>query len=106
MYILFFFCQKTAYGLRIRDWSSDGCPSDRAADQHLAVIAPAGAEGLPATVGAVVYKGTDTTYRLALADGTPFLVRAQNNAGARLDLAAGAAVTVQIAPAAIQRPAD
>ncbi|HEY9536946.1 MAG TPA: TOBE domain-containing protein, partial [Kiloniellaceae bacterium] len=70
------------------------------------VIAPAGAEGLPATVGAVVYKGTDTTYHLALADGTPFLVRAQNNAGARLDLAAGAAVTVQIAPAAIQRLAD
>jgi len=71
-----------------------------------AVIAPAAAEGLPATVGAVVYKGTDTTYHLALADGTPFLVRAQNSAGARLDLASGAAVKVQIAPAAIQCLAD
>jgi spermidine/putrescine transport system ATP-binding protein len=54
----------------------------------------------------VVYLGTDTTYHLTLADGTPFVVRAQNSAGARLDLASGAAVTVQIAPAAIQRLAD
>jgi spermidine/putrescine transport system ATP-binding protein len=71
-----------------------------------AVIAPAGAEGLPARVGAVVYMGTDTTYHLTLTDGTPFIVRSQNNEGARLDLASGAEVKVQIAPAAVQRLAD
>jgi len=71
-----------------------------------AVLAPAGAEGLPAKVGAVVYMGTDTTYHLTLADGTPFTVRTQNSEGARLDLASGADVKVQIAPAAIQRLAD
>src|SRR3546814_1399096 len=31
----FFFKQKTAYEMRISDWSSDGCPSDL----HLAMIA-------------------------------------------------------------------
>jgi spermidine/putrescine transport system ATP-binding protein len=71
-----------------------------------AVIAPATAEGLSAKVGAVVYMGTDTTYHLTLSDGTPFVVRSQNSEGARLDLASGSEVTVQIAPAALQRLAD
>ncbi|MEQ8356438.1 MAG: ABC transporter ATP-binding protein [Kiloniellaceae bacterium] len=71
-----------------------------------AIIVPASAEGLPATVGAVVYLGTDTTYHLTLDDGTPFIVRSQNHEGARLDLTNGEAVKVQIAPAAIQRLAD
>ncbi|MEO3429086.1 ABC transporter ATP-binding protein [Pelagibius sp. CAU 1746] len=71
-----------------------------------AEIVPPQGEGLPATVGAVVYMGTDTTYHLTLADGTPFTVRSQNHEGARLDLASGAAVKVRIAPAAIQRLAD
>jgi len=71
-----------------------------------AVLAPAAAEGLPAKVGAVVYMGTDTTYHLTLADGTPFVVRSQNSEGARLELASGAEVKVQIAPAAVQRLAD
>src|SRR3546814_5038367 len=31
---VFFFKQKTAYELRISDWSSDVCSSDLAADQH------------------------------------------------------------------------
>jgi spermidine/putrescine transport system ATP-binding protein len=70
------------------------------------VLAPADAEGLPARVGAVVYMGTDTTYHLTLADGTPFVVRSQNNEGARLELSRGAEVKVQIAPAALQRLAD
>ncbi|HMA15259.1 MAG TPA: TOBE domain-containing protein, partial [Kiloniellaceae bacterium] len=91
----------------------DGQPAGRSGEAvtlavrpERAIIAPAAAEGLPATVGAVVYMGTDTTYHLTLADGTPFVVRAQNSGGARLDLAAGAAVTVQVAPAAVQCLAD
>src|SRR3546814_2532807 len=32
MVVLFFFKQKTAYEMRISDWSSDGCSSDRRAD--------------------------------------------------------------------------
>ena len=65
-----------------------------------AEIVPDSSEGLPATVGAVVYMGTDTTYHLTLDDGTPFVVRSQNHEGARLDLASGAAVKLRIAPAA------
>ncbi|GAB4393797.1 MAG: ABC transporter ATP-binding protein [Kiloniellaceae bacterium] len=71
-----------------------------------AEIVPPEAEGLPATVGAVVYMGTDTTYHLTLDDGTPFVVRSQNHEGARFDLASGAAVKIRIAPSAIQRLAD
>src|SRR3546814_596174 len=32
--LFFFFKQKTAYEMRISDWSSDVCSSDLAADQH------------------------------------------------------------------------
>ncbi len=71
-----------------------------------AEIVSADAEGLPATVGAVVYMGTDTTYHLTLQDGSPFVVRSQNHEGARLDLASGATVKLRIAPAALQRLAD
>src|SRR3546814_10595733 len=31
-FLFFFFKQKTAYGLRMSDWSSDGCSSDLARD--------------------------------------------------------------------------
>src|SRR3546814_9819636 len=34
-YLFFFFKQKTAYEMRISDWSSDVCSSDLLADQHL-----------------------------------------------------------------------
>src|SRR3546814_13009071 len=45
MIIFFFFKQKTGYEMRIRDWSSDVCSSDLAADlaacmQHRGVFAP------------------------------------------------------------------
>ncbi|MGD1877447.1 MAG: ABC transporter ATP-binding protein [Kiloniellaceae bacterium] len=90
--------------------STDGEAVTLAVRPERAIIVPAGGAssegGLPAKVGAVVYMGTDTTYHLTLADGTPFVVRSQNSEGARLDLANGADVTVQIAPAALQRLAD
>src|SRR3546814_14915095 len=35
----FFFKQKTAYELRISDWSSDACSSDLALDRDLVIIA-------------------------------------------------------------------
>src|SRR3546814_8092000 len=34
----FFFKQKTAYEMRISDWSSDVCSSDLIADQHRTII--------------------------------------------------------------------
>src|SRR3546814_5645455 len=40
MYVLFFFKQKTAYEMRISDWSSDVCSSDL---QKIACLAAAGA---------------------------------------------------------------
>ena len=90
---------------------ADGEEVTLAVRPERAVIAPAGgtagSEGsLPATVAAVVYMGTDTTYHLTLEDGAPFVVRSQNSEGARLDLQSGAKVTVQIAPAALQLLAD
>src|SRR3546814_2305408 len=43
--VLFFFKQKTAYEMRISDWSSDVCSSDlRSADPE--VIAPANSDAL------------------------------------------------------------
>src|SRR3546814_7198195 len=38
MYVFFFFKQKTAYEMRISDWSSDVCSSDLLA-QHVAQVA-------------------------------------------------------------------
>src|SRR3546814_9070509 len=35
MYLFFFFKQKTAYEMRISDWSSDVCSSDLLVAQHL-----------------------------------------------------------------------
>ena len=96
--------------LSLNGGADDAGPVTLAVRPERATLVPAdGASsegGLPARVGAVVYMGTDTTYHLTLADGTPFMVRSQNSEGARLDLASGAEVTVRIAPAALQRLAD
>src|SRR3546814_10056689 len=49
-YCFFFFKQKTAYEMRISDWSSDVCSSDlfeRARDLDFRVVAHAGEEGPP-----------------------------------------------------------
>src|SRR3546814_6865971 len=35
MFVVFFFKQKTAYEMRISDWSSDVCSSDLAGDLHV-----------------------------------------------------------------------
>src|SRR3546814_11715382 len=43
---MFFFKQKTAYELRISDWSSDVCSSDLAFDQQ--IIAPGESRGIAA----------------------------------------------------------
>src|SRR3546814_3595840 len=37
-FIIFFFKQKTAYEMRISDWSSDVCSSDLAADARLGAV--------------------------------------------------------------------
>src|SRR3546814_1841536 len=49
MFLFFFFKQKTAYELRISDWSSDVCSSDlpsRAADRRARLSPPVGWPGL------------------------------------------------------------
>src|SRR3546814_6108297 len=67
MVLFFFFKQKTAYGLRISDWSSDVCSSDlgdRAGDAPAATDrAPAGADD-----GDAVY-GADRAWHLAQRGG-------------------------------------
>src|SRR3546814_8980215 len=48
MFVLFFFFkQKTAYEMRISDWSSDVCSSDLIASDHQAVAAPRGGDDDP-----------------------------------------------------------
>src|SRR3546814_1334039 len=42
VYILFFFKQKTAYEMRISDWSSDVCSSDLLADIPILLDTPSG----------------------------------------------------------------
>src|SRR3546814_18014277 len=75
--IVFFFKQKTAYEMRISDWSSDVCSSDLAADDDGSVcwriimrttrnIARNGligaiAIGLAATMGSAAYAASDRT---------------------------------------------
>src|SRR3546814_1294054 len=75
--IVFFFKQKTAYEMRISDWSSDVCSSDLAADDDGSVcwriimrttrnIARNGligaiAIGLAATMGSAAYVASDRT---------------------------------------------
>src|SRR3546814_4866128 len=73
LFIFFFFKQKTAYGLRISDWSSDVCssdlpfdpaefdappPSDPGADYRtlLDAMRKAGAEGVAQQVAALAQK--------------------------------------------------
>src|SRR3546814_6823117 len=53
MLFFFFFKQKTAYEMRISDWSSDVCSSDLHGDGggNRAVRLPAGLSGDPASVG-------------------------------------------------------
>src|SRR3546814_10562793 len=42
LYVMFFFKQKTAYEMRISDWSSDVCSSDLILSPRLLVDAPEG----------------------------------------------------------------
>src|SRR3546814_10522744 len=39
-YVFFFFKQKTAYEMRISDWSSDVCSSDLRIEDHVVGVAP------------------------------------------------------------------
>src|SRR6059058_5855845 len=52
---VFFFQQKTAYDVSLRDWSSDVCSSDlldeRPIDERLAHLVPIDPENRPATQG-------------------------------------------------------
>jgi spermidine/putrescine transport system ATP-binding protein len=64
-----------------------------------AVMARDGA-GLAGTVAQVVYDGADSTYHVALVDGSVLRVRVGNREGCRFEQ--GAAVRVSAAPAALQ----
>src|SRR3546814_4291008 len=50
-YIIFFFKQKTAYEMRISDWSSDVCSSDLAAPRNIQQRADLADAGVPAVGG-------------------------------------------------------
>src|SRR3546814_2335182 len=52
LYVFFFFKQKTAYEMRISDWSSDVCSSDPGAlGQHRQARGPGGVVGPSGQVG-------------------------------------------------------
>src|SRR3546814_6169780 len=57
MFCFFFFKQKTAYEMRISDWSSDVCSSDLRADRLQAGARPAGGRRAPVGYeGSKVYR--------------------------------------------------
>jgi len=62
--------------------------------------------GHPCIVDKLVYLGTDTHYHVRLNDGTPIVVRAQNNQGAGAALRHGDAASISVAPGAAQVLAD
>src|SRR3546814_8499052 len=56
---VFFFKQKTAYEMRISDWSSDVCSSDLLADPDLAHVPATRLENACATGSAALYTAMD-----------------------------------------------
>lgn len=69
--------------------------------EHARLVAP-GEGGLEGTVGTVVYFGTDSHYHLALADGSRFTTRMQNEAGGARHAVEGDRVGLAIAPGSVQ----
>ena len=64
------------------------------------VLSGDAAAGLGGRITECVYRGTDTSYRVKLADGPELAVRTQNVGGRRSGHAVGDAVRLQIAPGA------
>src|SRR3546814_5074705 len=85
LFFFFFFKQKTAYEMRISDWSSDVCSSDLAVDQallagevHRPRACPRGDQEVPRLMGPAV-------------DDEPVLGLERRGAVERLDTVAGEA---------------
>src|SRR3546814_7318850 len=84
--IVFFFKQKTAYDMRISDWSSDVCSSDLAEAQHraghierlpdgLSLVADAECVTRGADHADLVDRGIDRAQRAALVQHQPDIAR-------------------------------
>lgn len=63
-------------------------------------------DGLRATVGSLVYFGTDTHCHLQLADGTEVVARLQSPASGEAGLTQGQAVGLRFTDGAVQRVED
>jgi spermidine/putrescine transport system ATP-binding protein len=74
--------------------------------ERVSFAVPGAAAPLEGTVETVVYFGTDTLFHLRLADGKPFVVRAQNKEGARRSFAPGDHVGLTMPADALQVLAD
>src|SRR3546814_9416191 len=72
LFFFFFFKQKTAYEMRISDWSSDVCSSDLVANCALGSIAFLACEAIGATV--TLSYGFDNTAIALLIAGVIFLI--------------------------------
>src|SRR3546814_7144876 len=79
LYVLFFFKQKTAYEMRISDWSSDVCSSDLAQPQPVPqkAVAPPVAAAPPQQVAAVAPPPAYTEQNTAMNHGSPQAWRAR-----------------------------
>src|SRR3546814_7193628 len=63
--VLFFFKQKTAYEMRISDWSSDVCSSDLEAPRYASVLPPPVGKKIRSTRLRVERAGSTSSGRLA-----------------------------------------
>src|SRR3546814_17976446 len=103
-FVFFFFKQKTAYEMRISDWSSDVCSSDllRAArlrshgawlcQKPLAHLSTSGCARRPCPKGRVRYHGGV----LQAARSARYRARSRRTAGDRKSVVAGKSVSVRV----------
>src|SRR3546814_12982558 len=83
--VFFCFKQKTAYDMRISDWSSDVCSSDLVADQFQIPVLSVGAGGSNSEYVYSLGLPYDDGYAKSMAD---FLIDARDKKGAKLEAVA------------------
>src|SRR3546814_5020034 len=88
LYVFFFFKQKTAYELRISDWSSDVCSSDLSQVAEIGIV-----EGPPAIMREAAQRRVVIQANVRDRDMGGFVAEAQQALASQVQLPAGYFVT-------------